>query len=64
MLLEVLSTNSNATTQIIAGLKRRTNNLNEILYPAAIQYCNEIAQELNLVFELNENNNLTFKDKQ
>lgn len=64
MKLEVLSNNVNATNWIIAGLKRRTNNLNDLHYPQAIQYCKEIAQELNLVFELKENNNLYFGDKQ
>jgi hypothetical protein len=59
MKLEVLSKESNATTWIIAGLKRRVKNLDE----ATEETCEEVAKELGFKFERKQNGNYSFEDK-
>ena len=65
MNVEVLSIHPNASTWIIAGLKRRTSNLINLSTQHTLDgLCNEVADELGFEYERKDNGNLYFKDKQ
>lgn len=62
MQLEVLSTNANASSQILMALNRRFKSKEQFENQLDI-LCLEVAEELGYNFEIN-GENLSFKDKQ